>query len=60
VLDLQGRRVATLARETDAPAGEAVRWDGRDESGAAAPPAMYLVRLRTPHATRVLRLLLVR
>ena len=60
VLDLQGRHVATLAREGDAQAGEAVRWNGRDERGAAAPPAMYLVRLRTQHATRVLRLLLVR
>ena len=60
VLDLQGRQVATLARAATAQGDQAARWDGRDDSGAAAPPAMYLVRLRTGRASKVLRLVLVR
>jgi hypothetical protein len=60
VLDLQGRHVATLASGGGTEAERAARWDGRDERGQVAPPAMYLVRLRTAGATKVLRLVLVR
>jgi hypothetical protein len=60
VLDLQGRRVVTLVRESAATGERNARWDGRDERGGAAPAAMYLVRLRSGQATRVLRLVLVR
>jgi len=60
VLDLQGRRVATLARE-GATAGEhESRWDGHDERGAQLPPAMYVLRLTTPSGMRSLRIVLVR
>ncbi len=55
VLDVQGRRVRTLAAGAY-PAGRAMRgWDGRDEAGHAAPAGVYLVRLRTPGAVRVRR-----
>jgi flagellar hook assembly protein FlgD len=60
VLDLQGRHVATLASGGIADGERTAHWDGRDERGDVAPPAMYLVRLRTPGATKVLRLVLVR
>lgn len=44
VLDVRGRRVATLAdRAFDAGAHE-LRWDGRDEQGAAAAPGIYFAR----------------
>ena len=60
VLDLQGRRVATLARD-GATAGEhESRWDGHDERGALAPPAMYVLRLTTPSGMRSQRFVLVR
>jgi hypothetical protein len=59
VLDLQGRHVATLARDA-APGEQAARWDGRDEHGAPVAAAMYLVRLRTGKSSRALRLVLVR
>jgi len=60
VLDLQGRHVATLARDAAAQGEQAARWNGRGDQGEAAPPAMYLVRLRIGRASRVLRLVLVR
>jgi len=60
VLDLQGRRVATLARD-GATAGEhESRWDGHDAHGAVAPPAMYVLRLATPSGMRSRRFVLVR
>jgi hypothetical protein len=60
VMDLQGRRVATLARD-GATAGEhESRWDGRDERGAQLAPAMYVLRLTTPSGVRSRRIVLVR
>ncbi len=47
VVDLAGRRIATLHRGV-APAGSlALRWDGRDESGSLAPAGVYYARART-------------
>src|SRR5262249_56828709 len=57
VLDLQGRSVAQLARET-LPAGEYVReWPG---PGLAVPSGMYLVRLRTGATMAMVRLPVIR
>jgi hypothetical protein len=45
VLDIAGRRVASLA-QTSMPAGaHTVRWDGRDERGARLTAGCYFVRL---------------
>jgi hypothetical protein len=45
VFDPQGRKVRTLASGT-LPAGtQDLAWDGRDDSGRAVAPGMYLVRL---------------
>ncbi len=45
VFDVRGRRVARLA-ERAYPAGEhALRWDGRDASGRAVAPGLYVVRV---------------
>ncbi|MEO5617296.1 MAG: PQQ-dependent sugar dehydrogenase [Candidatus Eisenbacteria bacterium] len=57
--DLNGRRLRVLV-DGIAPAGETrARWDGTDESGAAAPAGVYFARLERegqPAATlRVLR-----
>lgn len=60
VYDLQGRRVrALLAGEPVAASGTA-RWDGRDETGRAAPSGVYLARLRAPGAEVSCRLLLAK
>ena len=46
VFSSSGRRLSTLAQGVS-PAGEhAVRWDGLDGRGEAAPPGVYHVRLR--------------
>ncbi len=56
VLDLQGRRVATLLRGTR-PAGTArASWDGRGDDGRRAAPGLYLLRLRTPAGEATKRL----
>lgn len=60
VLDLQGRRVATLAHGFEAAGEHESRWDGRRDGGALVPPAMYVLRLRTGHAMLTQRLVLVR
>lgn len=59
VLDLAGRRIATL-RDGPAVAGTLeVAWDGRDSSGARVAPGLYLARAATPAgrvAARIVRL----
>jgi hypothetical protein len=59
VLDLQGRRLASLARGAATAGEHESRWDGRDERGANAPPAMYVLRLVTRAGTRARRFVLV-
>jgi hypothetical protein len=55
VLDPAGRLVRTLAGGTY-PAGDvALAWDGRTESGAAAPAGMYLIRAETAGGGQAVR-----
>lgn len=55
VYDPAGRRVRTLV-DASLPAGEhAAAWDGRDESGRAAPAGFYFARLESAGASRTLR-----
>lgn len=60
VLDLQGRRVATLAHGFEDAGEHESRWDGRGERGVSLPPAMYVLRLRASGAARTQRFVLVR
>lgn len=59
VLDVGGRRVATLFAG-DATAGvHTSAWSGRDAGGRALPPGVYLARLVTPGgvtSTRIVRI----
>ncbi len=60
VHDVAGRRVRTLWEGT-LPAGEyAFEWDGRDAAGARAERGVYFVRLVTPAAQAVSRVLILR
>jgi hypothetical protein len=44
--DVTGRLVRTLADRTYAPGADyAVRWDGRDDAGTAAPRGVYFARI---------------
>ena len=45
ICDLQGRNVRVLADESLASGTHTRTWDGRDQSGNAAPAGMYLVAL---------------
>jgi hypothetical protein len=55
VLDLQGRRVATLASGPYAGARYALGWDLRDASGRGVAPGVYLARLAFDGMVRVQR-----
>ena len=46
VLDLSGRRVATLASETISPGTHSLSWDGSLAGGRRASPGVYLVRVK--------------
>jgi hypothetical protein len=60
VMDAQGRRVRTLA-DGVRPAGDAViRWDARDESGAAVGAGLYWLDFRAGPQHLVQRFALVR
>ncbi|MBM4131348.1 hypothetical protein FJ250_10050, partial [bacterium] len=60
IYDLSGRRVRTLAAGDLAAGRHEVRWDGRDQSGRAAPSGGYLGRLRANGREALARLQLVR
>ncbi|MFO7607934.1 MAG: FlgD immunoglobulin-like domain containing protein [Candidatus Krumholzibacteriia bacterium] len=51
VHDLRGRCVRTLVSAALAAGPHAVRWDGRDNSGRAAPSGVYLYRVHADAAT---------
>ena len=48
VLDLQGRRVRSLATSKFAAGRHTCEWDARDETGKQVRPGVYLVRMSTP------------
>jgi hypothetical protein len=59
LLDVGGRRVAKLLDAEAAAGPQSLAWDGRDATGRAAPPGVYLARLATPGGvatTRVVRI----
>ncbi len=60
VVDLQGRRIATLAAG-EMPAGRhEVSWHGRDDAGRNVSAGVYLFRLHTPDEERSGKLVLLK
>ena len=55
--DIRGRLVRTLSIE---PAGDAVRWDGRDEAGRRVPSGVYYARVTAGGRTTTTRVTMVR
>jgi hypothetical protein len=51
VVDVQGRRVRTLASGTRAAGEHRVAWDGRADDGHVAGPGVYFVRLEAEGRT---------
>jgi hypothetical protein len=61
VCDLRGRTVAVLNSEpAAAPGTRAVRWNGEDASGNAAPAGVYVFTLRAGSCVESRKALLVR
>ncbi|MDM7915544.1 MAG: hypothetical protein QUU85_09820 [Candidatus Eisenbacteria bacterium] len=60
ILDVSGRRAATVLDETLAPGPHVVRWEGRDEAGRRVARGAYLARLVTPGGTSSAKALLSR
>ena len=48
VLDMSGRRVATLASETFSAGTHSLAWDGRIAGGGRASPGVYLIHVTWP------------
>ena len=59
VLDLAGRRVATLYEGAAAAGEHSVRWDGRDGAGSDRAAGMYVVRLSAGARSVTRKLLLL-
>ena len=60
VMDIAGRRIATI-RDGFVPAGtRAVTWDGRAEDGRPAASGVYFIRLRSAGAQASQKVLLRR
>lgn len=60
VYDLAGREVRTLAHRSLAAGRHTVRWDGRDASGGATAPGVYIVALEADGLRLAGRLVRVR
>jgi hypothetical protein len=60
VYDVRGRLVRTLVDGRVEAGLHEARWDGRNADGRAVASGVYFAQLRTPEATRVRRLLLLR
>ncbi len=50
VLDVSGRRLATVANGAFPAGAHSLRWDGRDGAGSLAPAGVYFARFVTPGA----------
>jgi len=60
VLDPSGRTVRQLVNGTQSPGSHSVFWDARNESGRAADPGIYLIRLTAAGRSTLAKTLLVR
>ena len=59
VLDLSGRRAATLVNGMRPAGGQAVRWDRRVDDGRRAAPGLYFIHLVSPSGSFTTRLLIM-
>lgn len=68
-IDLGGRTISgadlydvagRLVRRIEAPAGDALTWDGRNERGRPVAPGVYVLRMRTPEGAQSARIVVTR
>jgi flagellar hook assembly protein FlgD len=60
VLDISGRRIATLVDGVTAAGEHALVWEGRDQAGRQLPSGVYFVQLSTPSQVECQRLVLLK
>ena len=60
VLDLAGRRIATLIDGTQAPGRHTRLWNGRDADGQSVAAGTYFLRLETDAGVDVRKVMLIR
>src|SRR5262245_1940379 len=60
VYDIGGRRVRALTFDRGASTSRSLRWDGRDEDGAAVQSGLYFLRARGAESGPQLKLVVVR
>lgn len=60
VLDVTGRRVASLIDGPMAPGAHAARWDARDGGGEPVPAGVYFARLEAAGEVRTRKLIVTR
>jgi hypothetical protein len=61
IVDLAGRRVATLLRQQRLSAGpHRFQWNGKDSEGVVASPGIYFLQVRTSDGLRSARLIKIR
>jgi hypothetical protein len=59
VIDIAGRRVASVVLGTREAGPQTVAWDGRDDRGAVLPSGVYLIVLETERGASTRRVLLM-
>ncbi len=60
VYDVQGRRLASLADQVFAAGDHELVWNGRDDRGQELPSGIYFVKIATPQASEVQKLVMAR
>ncbi len=60
IVDVTGRRVATLVERVLDPGEHAARWDARDAAGVAAPAGVYFARLEAAGSRKQQKLIVRR
>lgn len=60
VMDLIGRKVASLESDRFDAGNYTIRWDGRDNAGAYLPSGVYFCRLQTPLGSLMQRVMIER
>ena len=60
VYDVSGKLVATLVDKVQCSGDHSVIWDGRNSSGVAVSPGVYLYRLETGYSVSTREMILIR
>ena len=60
IIDVLGRKVATLADKVYEAGDHAIDWDGRDSSGRIVPSGVYLFRMTADGLTMSRKMMLLK